>query len=126
MERQVVIVARDAQVRRALGRLCRGRGCRVETVRSLKTTLEITSRIPTGVLVVDVSVQDLDDGVDLARAIHERNPDAKCFLIANRESSDVIESAEDEPWLHVVHKPIPMLRFASDVADAIAKSQMGD
>ena len=126
MERQVIIVARDGQIRRALGRICRGRGCRVETVRSLATTMELMARVPIRVLVAEVSAEDAHDGVELAQVVHERNPAANCFLIVNDESSDFLSSPENEPWLHFVHKPFPMLRFASDVMAAIETSQVGD
>ena len=126
MERQTLIVAPDAHLRRALGRLCRDQDCRVETVRSVAMAWTIMDRIPIRMLVIDVSVQGEREGVELAHAIHDRNLGASCFLIVSGESSDRVGSTEDKPWLRFYRKPIPMLRFASDVVDAIAKSKEHD
>ncbi len=125
MERQIFIMIRDTHFRIALRRLCCGLGYRVETARSVATALEIASCIPVCLIVADVSVQDVGDGVDLAEAIHEQNPDAKCFLIVDGESSDVLSSAENQPWLRFAHKPFPMLQFAADVVEAIATPRVG-
>jgi hypothetical protein len=75
-------------------------------------------------MVADASFQDPGDGVGLAKALHERNPDTKCFLIVDRESPNLLRSVEEEPWLCFIHKPIHMLQFASEVVDAIAKSRV--
>ena len=121
MDRRIIMMTRDTQLRIALRRACCGLGYRVETTVSVATALEIASRIPVCLTVADVSVQEVGDGVELAEAIHERNPDAKCFLIVNGESSDVVSSVENEPRVRFVYKPFPMLRLAVDLVDAIAK-----
>jgi DNA-binding NtrC family response regulator len=126
MEREILIVASDAHLRRALGRLCRDQGCRVEAVRSIAMAWNIMDRIPIRVLIADVSVQNEREGVELAHVIHDRNTGANCFLIVNGESSNFVGSTEDTPWLRFFHKPIPMLRFASDIAEAITKSREHD
>ena len=126
MQRQIIIMTRDTQLRNALSRICLGQGCRVETPVSIAAALEMASRIPVCLTVADISVQDVGRGMNLAEAIHERNPDAKCFLIVDGESSDVLSSAENESWLSVTHKPIRMLHFLSDVVDAIATASVGE
>ena len=126
MERQIFIMIRDTHFRIALRRLCCGLGYRVETAVSVTTALEIVFRIPVSLIVSDVSVQDVGDGLELAKTIHEQNPDAKCFLIVDGESSDVLSSTENEPWLRYAHKPFSMLRFAADLVEAIATSRVGD
>jgi DNA-binding NtrC family response regulator len=123
VNRQIIIANRDTQFRDALKRVCSGRGCRVETSNSVATALEIAGRRRVCILVVDASIQDVGDGVGLAKAIHEQSPDAKCFLIVDRDSTDDSSSADNEPWLRFVHKPISMLRFSADLVDVIAKSK---
>ena len=119
MERQIIIVTHNAQFRDALERVCSGQGCRVETADSVAVALEIAVRRPVCVIVANASLQVVGDGVGLAKVIHDQNPDAKCFLIVDKESSDVSNSAANEPWLRFVHKPIPMLRFSADLVDVI-------
>ena len=126
MERQIIIVASNAQFRSAFKHGCSGLGCRVETVDTVDTALEIAVHRQVCVLVADVSIQDVGDGLGLAKAIHDQNPDAQCFLVVDEEFSDVLSSAENEPWLRFVHKPIPILRFAADVVEAIKESKVGD
>jgi DNA-binding response OmpR family regulator len=46
MDRQIIIVTRDAQLRDALERVCSGQGYRVETADSVATALEIAVRWP--------------------------------------------------------------------------------
>ena len=116
----------DTQLRNALSRICLGQGCRVETAVSLAAALEMAARIPVCLTVADVSAQDVSKGMELAEVIHERNPDAKCFLIVDEEASDVLSSAENESWLCFVHKPIRMLHLLSDVVDAITTSRVGE
>ena len=122
MERQIIIVTRDAQFRDAIERVCSGQGRRIETADSLATALKIAVRMPVCVLVADASLQFVGDGVGLAKAIHMQNPDVKCFLVIDKESSDVSNSADDEPWMRFIHKPIPMLRFSADLVDVIHES----
>ena len=126
MERQIIIVASNAQFRSAFKRGCSGLSCRVETVDTVDAALEIAVHRPVCVLVADVSIQYVGDGLGLAKAIHDQNPDAQCFLVVDEEFSDVLSSEENKPWLRFVHRPVPMLRFAADVVDAIAKSIEGD
>ena len=122
MERQIIIVTRDAQFRDAIERVCSGQGHRVETADSVATALEIAVRRPVCVMVADASLQVVGDGVGLAKAMHEQNPDVKCFLVVDKESSDISNSADNEPWLRFVHKPIPMLRLSADLVDVINES----
>jgi DNA-binding NtrC family response regulator len=116
-------VSCDAQIRDALKRVCSGRGCRVETSDSVATALKIADRGLICVMVADATFQVVGDGVGLAKAIHVQNPEVKCFLVVDKESSDVSYSADNEPWLRFIHKPIPMLRFSADLVDVIAKSK---
>ncbi len=126
MQRQIIIMTRDTQLRNALSRICRGQGCRVETPVSIATALVMAARIPVCLTVADVSAHNVGKAMELAEAIHERNPDAKCFLIVDGESSDTLSSAENESWLCFVHKPIRMLHLLSDVVDAITTSRVGE
>ena len=122
MERHVFIMIRDTQLRIGLRRACWGQGRRVETADSVATALEIAVRRPVCVMVADASLQVFGDGLGLAEAIHEQNPDVKCFLVVDKESSDVSNSADNEPWLRFVHKPIPMLRFSAALDRVINES----
>ncbi len=122
MERQIIIVTCDAQFRDAIERVCAGQGRRIETADSIATALKIAVRRPVCVMVADASLQVVGDGVGLAKAIHMQNPDVKCFLVVDKASSDVSNSAVNEPWLRFVHKPIPMLRFSADLVDVINAS----
>ena len=126
MERQIIIVTGNSQLRDAIKRVCSGQNCRVETADTVATALKIAARTPICVMIADVSIQNVGDGVELAKTFHDHNPDAKCFLIVDEESSDVLSSAENEPWLHFVYKTIPMLRFSVDVVEAIKESKLGD
>ena len=120
MRRQIIIATRDTQFRDSLKRVCSGQGCRIETADSVATALEIADHEPVCVMITDLSLQDVGDGVGLANAIHSRNNDATCFLVVDKESSDISSTAEAESWLKFIHKPISMLRFAAAVVDAIA------
>ena len=122
MQEKIIIVTRDAQFRAAIERVCSGQGPRVETADSVATALDIAGHSPVCVMVADASLHDVGDGVGLANTIHQQNPDAKCFLIVDKESSDVSNSADNEPWLRFVQKPIPMLRFSVDLVDVINES----
>ena len=121
MQRQIIIFTGDTQFRDALKRVCSGQGYRIETVDSAESALEIASLVTKCVVIADASGQDEGDGVGLASAIHEQNPAAKCFLVVDEDSPDVLSSVENEPWLRVVYKPIRMLQLSADVIDAIAK-----
>ena len=122
MEQQIIIVTRDVQLRDAVERVCVGQGRRVETADSVVAALEIAVRRPVCVMVADASLHDVGDGVELAKAVHEQNPDVKCFLFIDKESSDVSNSMDNEPWLRFVHTPIPMLRFSADLDRVINES----
>jgi DNA-binding NtrC family response regulator len=126
MQRQIVIVTRDAQFRDALKRVCSGQGDRVETADSIATAMKFASRMPVCVVIADVTIQTAGDGVRLARVIHAQNPDVKCFLIVDDGSAEVASSVKSEPWLHFVHKPIPMLQFATNLVDAVSESKVAD
>ena len=119
MVRQIILVTGDTQFRDALQRVCSGQGCRVETADCVATALEVAARRPICVMVADVSLQELGDGLGLAKAIHEQDPDAKCFLIVDKEFSDISRLAVNELWLRFVYKPIAMLRFSVDLVDVI-------
>ena len=124
MEQQIIIVTCDTQFRDALELVCSGLGHRIETADSVATALRVAARMPVCVVVADVSIQAVGDGVRLARVIHTQNPCARCFLIVDGGSTDVLGSVDNEPWLRFVHKPISMLQFAADVIDAVAKSKV--
>ncbi len=126
MDRQIIIVSRDAQFRNAFKRGCTCQSCRVETADTVTTALDIAENMPVCVVVAEVSIEEFGDGVGLADALHDQNPEAKCFLIVDEEFSFILSSLENQPWLRFVHKPIPMLRFAADVVDAIEKSIEGE
>jgi DNA-binding NtrC family response regulator len=102
--------------------VCSGQGRRVETADSIATALKIAVRRPVCVMIADAAVQVVGDGVGLAKAVHMQNPNVKCFLIADKNSSDVSNSTVNEPWLRFVHKPIPMLRFSADLVEVINES----
>lgn len=122
MEPQIIIVSGDAQFRDALERVCAGHGHRIETADSVTTGLEVAVRHWVSVMVADASLQVGGDGVGLAKAIHDQNPDMKCFLVVEKNSSYVSNSTDNESWLRFVQRPISMLRFTTDVLEAIEQS----
>lgn len=123
MDMQIIIVTRDSQFRVALKRVCSGQGCRIETTDDVAVALEIAARRPVSVMVADATVHDIGDGLGLAQAIRDQNPDAKCFLIVDNGLSDGSSFGENEPWLRLVRKPIQMLQFSADVVETIARSK---
>ena len=122
MERSIIIVTRDAQFRDAIELVCSGQGHRVETADSVAVALGVAVRKPIFVMVADVSLHVPGDGVELAKVLHDLNPDVQCFLVVDKKSADVATSADSEPWLRFIHKPIPMLRFSADLVEVIHES----
>ncbi|MEO2015637.1 MAG: hypothetical protein ABGZ53_14835 [Fuerstiella sp.] len=122
MDRQIIVVTREAHLRDSLVRVCSGQGCSVGTADSVAIGLEIAARGPVCAVVADASLQVVGDGVGLAKAIHKQNPDAQCFLIVKEDPAHDMKSEDSEPWLRFIHTPIPMLRFAAELVDVIHES----
>ena len=119
MEQQVIIVTCDAQFRAALQRVCSGGGGRIETTHCIETALEIADRCPVCLMVAEVSLQVAGDGLRLAKTMHKKNPDMKCFLVVDKDDIEVAKSTIDEPWLCFEYRPIRMLRFSVELIDVM-------
>ena len=126
MDRQIIIVTRDDQLRSALQRVCSGQGCRVETADSVETALDIAKRMSVCLMIAEASLQDISNGVDLVKDVHGQNPALQCLMIVDEKSTDHLALMEKETWVRFVRKPISMLQFALDVVDAIKKSKEGE
>jgi DNA-binding NtrC family response regulator len=85
MERRIMIVTGDAQFRAALERACTGPEHRIETADCVETAMQIADRRPVCLMVAEASVHDVGDGMRLAKAIHIKNPDTKCFLVVDKD-----------------------------------------
>ena len=122
MDPQIILATRDLHLRDALIRVCSGQNCRVETAESVAAALKIAARGPVCSLVTDITPMATGDGAELVETIHEQNAGAKCFLIVDEDSSDLLKSTDNKPWLRVIPAPVPMLQFAAELVDAIHES----
>jgi len=119
MDGRVIIITPEAPFRDALEMACSGYGCQVETAASASEALDLVDRSPVCVMIADVIGQDDRDGIELAKAIHQQNPDANYFLLADKDCLEARSFAEREPRVHFVQKPVLMLQFSAAVVEAI-------
>jgi DNA-binding NtrC family response regulator len=122
MDGQIIILTPETAFRDALKLVCAGHGCRVETATSIEAALALTDRLPVRALIAETNVQGDHDVVELVKAIQLKWPAVSCFLIVDEEGPEVRDLVEKEPWLRSIQKPISMLQFSADLADAIARS----
>ena len=125
MLHHILIFTDDNQLREAIRLACCNHGCQVDTATSLDIATGITNNMPVCILIADATVQDDDDGITLAVAMHQRDPTAICFLLVENENSELLHPLKNEPWLTIIPKPVQMLKFAVDIVDAIEKSTTG-
>ena len=126
MDRQIIIVTRDRAFGEALLRACSGQGCQVRTTNSVSESLMFASESPVSVLIADASIENINDGFDLAKKIRQLASDVIGFLIVDETSTGLAEAVTNESWIRLVEKPVRMLRFSADVVDVIARSQKGE
>jgi DNA-binding NtrC family response regulator len=120
MERQIVIVTPNVQFQVALEIACSNQDLQVVAVSSAAAAMESAARTAVGVVIADVTIGEVGDGVTLVEAIHQQYPNSKCFLIAEQDSLGLVNSIAKQSWVKVFAKPIQMLRFSAAVIDACA------
>lgn len=128
MDEEVVIVSNDAQGRAAFGVALVDQGYTVHVCHNVADAALQVASAAVGVLLVDCASIPITDGLRLARDCRAQHPQLRCLVICNdhnttgdgRVPAGMPDIDPADSWLHVLHQPYSMVRFATTMKEIIA------
>ena len=115
---RVLLADDDEHVRRPLGRSLAGAGYEVVTVENGREALAQLREAPFDVIVSDIVMPELD-GIQLLRAIRERDPDVPVVLVTGAPDVDTAMQAVRLGALLYLTKPVDLEEIKHAVARAV-------
>ncbi len=115
---RVLLVDDDPELRRAFGRYFRTRGYVITQAANGREAVKLTSGGEFDVVVTDVRMPDMD-GVELLRALHERDADLPVLLISGAPDLATAMRAIEYGAFEYVTKPAEMDKLQASMQRAV-------
>ncbi len=123
---KVLLVDDDVDIVAANKTALEARGHKVTCAHSAKAAREAIAKEPFDVAVLDVMMESLDAGFNLAREVNAARPKMRLLMLSGVEKATGIgfSFAEDEAWMPVakfLDKPVAPNALAEAVERAVGK-----
>jgi two-component system response regulator FixJ len=122
---RIYLVDNDKSVRRALGKLLKSSGYRVETFASGPIFLRSVPFKDNAILILDVALSEMN-GLALQRHLQEKNWDAPVIFITGCEEPGLGEHAQEQGAVAFLKKPFRDLDLLEAIQVSIERLNKGD
>lgn len=116
----VLVVDDEAEIRLAMKTLLEGLGCRATLAEGTEQALAAARAARPDLMLVDLRLRDVDNGIATVRAVREIHPHVPALLISGDIATERLREAE-EAGIALLHKPVPAETLRRAIAEAVAQ-----